>query len=163
MTGGESKGPRGAELFVPRRPLYRPRVHFHGCGLLEELDGEHQPKLSLFAPQDSLDGFQRTILGSNPISAIQEGIGFDVHAAREGLAYRLDLSVGNDRWDSGETHQTQDAGRGQNSDLVFKFPSQEDVAREQWRGKLPRPITPLSNGGVLRQEHRSEERRVGKE
>jgi hypothetical protein len=61
-------------------------------------------------------------------------MGFYVRATRKGLAHGLDLNVGNDRGHACESHQTQDALRGQDTEPLFKFPSQEQVAGKQWRG-----------------------------
>ena len=92
-------------------------------------------------------------LDSNPVSAFQERIGFNLHAARNALAHGLDLRVGNDCGHACESHQAQDAGRGQDPDLLLEFLSQEDVAGKQGCRKFPGSITPLANRGVLRQEY----------
>jgi hypothetical protein len=76
---------------------------------LDEFNGQHQAESVLVAHQYPLDAFQRTALDSNPISALQERMGFYVRATRKGLAHGLDLNVGNDRGHACESHQTQDA------------------------------------------------------
>jgi hypothetical protein len=120
---------------------------------LEKLDGQDQSELLLVAHQYSLNAFQRTALDSNPVPAFQERIGFNLNAARDSLANGLNLRVGNDRGHACEPHQAQDAGRGQDFDLLFQFSSQEDVAGKQWCGKFPGSITPLPTRSVLRQEY----------